>query len=133
MQGSRRSDGRLKFSSRETVLWDNKSTEAAYIFPQDHVEQFLGYIRSEAVRPTLFLVVVGHYEPQAVIQAQKLKAMNESDTDVALITASDLKYVAENWRSYSGRKDPEFLLQVFNITGALTREVLQNRMSWILK
>ena len=91
------------------------------------------YIRSEKQRVTLFLIIVHDYTSEAVAQAQKLKAFSEEDTDVALIKATDLKYVAEQWKNYSEQKDPEFNLQVFNMTGELTRSLLLSRMEWALK
>ncbi len=70
--GSNHADGKLKKDSRDSVLWDNKSTEKEYDFPQEHFEQFLQYIRSDPMRTTLFLVVVGNYTENAVSQAYKL-------------------------------------------------------------
>lgn len=84
------------------------------------------------MRTTLFLVVVGDYTDNAVSQAYKLKALSEKDTDVALIKAEDLKFVAENWHEHSKLKCPVFNLEVFNITGELTRDMLESRMSWAL-
>ncbi|PKR77669.1 hypothetical protein CEY16_06975 [Halalkalibacillus sediminis] len=132
MKGSKHADGKLRYSSKETILWDNKSTEQPYHFPEEHFNQFLGYIRSEESRVTLFLVVVYDYTKEAVAQAQKLKAFSDQDTDVALVKASDLKYVAENWMNYSTKKQPVFDLQVFNLTGELTRSMLISRMEWAL-
>lgn len=53
MEGTRHADGKLPFSKQEVVLWDNKSTEAPYHFPDNHFNQFLRYIRSEKMRVTL--------------------------------------------------------------------------------
>jgi hypothetical protein len=130
--GSNHSDGKLRMNSKESVLWDNKSTEKKYDFPQEHFDQFLQYIRADSMRTTLFLVVVGDYTDNAVSQAYKLKALSEKDTDVALIKAEDLKFVAENWHEHSKLKCPVFNLEVFNITGELTRDMLESRMSWAL-
>lgn len=132
MKGSQRADGRLKFNDRECILWDNKSTEKPYNFPDSHFEQFLGYIRSEEMRVTLFLVIVSDYTPHAIAQAQKLKAFSGEDSDVALIRAADLKYVADNWTTFSNLKEPKFNLEVFNLTGELTRDLLINRMNWMM-
>jgi len=33
------------------------------------------------------------------MKAQKLKALSNEDTDVGLITAKNIKYVAENWKN----------------------------------
>lgn len=132
MKGSQRADGRIKFNATECILWDNKSTEQPYNFPDNHFEQFLGYMRSEEMRVTLFLVIVSDYTPQAIAQAQKLKAFSGEDSDVALIRAADLKYVADNWTSFSKMREPEFNLEVFNLTGELTRDLLVSRMEWML-
>lgn len=132
MKGSRNPDGRLEFNSTDVILWDNKSTEEPYTFPEKHFEQFLRYIRSSDRRVTLFLVIVSDYTKEAVAQAQKLKAFSEEDTDVALIKASDLKYVSENWQSFSAEVNPTFNLQIFNMTGELTRSNLLSRMEWAL-
>ncbi|MFD2759743.1 SAP domain-containing protein [Lentibacillus juripiscarius] len=132
MKGSKHADGKLKYNAKEVILWDNKSTEKPYTFPEDHFNQFLGYIRSDDMRVTTFLIIVHDYTKDAVAQAQKLKAFSEQDTDVALIKASDLKYVAEEWRSFSDQKSPEFNLQVFDLTGELNRNLLLSRMSWVL-
>lgn len=60
------------------------------------------------MRVTLFLIIVHDYTKEAVAQAQKLEAFSEQDTDVALIKASDLVYVAEQWKNYSDQKNPTF-------------------------
>lgn len=132
MKGSKHADGKLKYNSKEVILWDNKSTEKPYSFPEDHFNQFLDYIRSDEMRVTTFLIVVHDFTKEAVAQAQKLKALSEQDTDVALIKASDLKNVAEEWKNYSDQKNPEFNLQVFNLTGELSRNLLISRMGWAL-
>lgn len=133
MDGTRHADGKVEFNKQEVVLWDNKSTEKPYTFPESNFNQFLRYIRSEEMRVTLFLVIVHEYTNEAVAQAQKLKAYSEEDTDVAIIKATDLVYVAEQWQNYSDQKNPEFNLQVFNMTGELTRNMLLSRMEWALK
>ncbi len=132
MPGTTHADGRVKIDGKHVLLWDNKSTENPYYFPDEHVEQFLGYIRADTMRPAVFLVIVSDYTEAAIHQAQKLKAFSETDTDVALVTASDLKFVAENWKSYSGKKVPSFNLQLFNLTGELTEATLKSRMAWAI-
>ena len=133
MEGTRHADGKVQFNKQDVLLWDNKSTEEPYTFPEKHFKQFLRYIRTEEMRVTLFLVIVHDYNKDAVAQAQKLKALSEQDTDVALIKATDLVYIAEQWKNYSDKKNPVFNLQVFNITGELTRSMLLSRMEWALK
>lgn len=58
----------------------------------------------------------------------KLKAEPGVDTDIAIITAENLKLVAQNWRKNSSRDS--FNLHVFNATGILNGESLLERMKW---
>ena len=85
------------------------------------------------MRVTLFLIITSDYTNESISKAQKLKAFSEEDTDIALISAEDLKYIAESWKEFSGQKEPEFNLQVFNLTGELTRNILTNRMEWAIQ
>ncbi|MYL65209.1 hypothetical protein GLW07_17775 [Bacillus hwajinpoensis] len=133
MSGSKHADGKLQLTQKDTILWDNKSVEKPYNFPDSHFDQFLGYIRSEHTRVTLFLIITAEYTSEAISKAQKLKAFSEEDTDVAIINAADLKFVAESWREFSAMKDPQFNLQVFNLTGELNRSSLNSRMEWAIK
>ncbi|GGD22482.1 SAP domain-containing protein [Pontibacillus salipaludis] len=133
MDGSKHADGKLYLNQKDTILWDNKSVEKPYNFPDSHFDQFLGYIRSDKTRVTLFLIITSDYTNEAISKAQKLKAFSEEDTDVAIIHAADLKYVAETWTEYSNMKDPKFNLQVFNLTGELNRSTLTSRMEWAIQ
>src|SRR5699024_597370 len=47
MAGTRHADGKIHFNNQDVLLWDNKSTEEPYTFPEKHFKQFLRYIRSE--------------------------------------------------------------------------------------
>ncbi|QQK76146.1 hypothetical protein HUG15_11655 [Salicibibacter cibarius] len=132
MSGNKHADGKIKFNSKESILWDNKSVESAYTFPDNHFDQFLNYIRANDNRVTAFIIITSFISDEAVSRAQKLKAYTETDTDVAIITSEDLKFVAENWKEYSTQKEPKFNLQILNYTGELTREILKDRMSWSL-
>ena len=62
--------------------------------------------------------LVGFVRPRGCSQ-------NQSDSDVAVITATDIKYVAETWRKFA--KEGPFNLEVFNATGILTRQILDER------
>src|SRR5690625_1501252 len=133
MEGTRHADGKVQFNKQDVILWDNKSTEEPYVFPENHFNQFLRYISSDNMRVTYFLVIVYFYTKEVVTILNILKAFSEEDTDVALIKATDLMYVADQWKNYSDQKHPEFNLQVFNMTGELTRNLLLSRMEWALK
>lgn len=128
--GSDHADGCIAFPKGELLLWDNKSSSKDYKFPVSHVDQFLRYIKGAEERVTVFLVIVPEVAPNARLQAMKLKHRSGTDTDVALITAEDLKYVAETWKDHAG--DAPFNLEVLNATGVLDRVTLDERMAVLL-
>lgn len=125
MAGSDHADGKLEFPSGDLLLWDTKSKEGVYSFPQSHLKQFKRYIRDSDRRVSCFLVVVPAIADGADQTAQKLKIESKTDTDVALITAEDLKWLAEE-RGQSMKN--QFRLEVFNITGVLDRATLKKRL-----
>jgi len=131
MKGNENPDGKLKFNKDEVVLWDNKSSEKEYNFPDTHFNQFERYIKGEQKRVTLFLIIVPSCSEKCIQKVQKLKVESHTDTDVGLITAENLKYAAETWRDYS-TDDTSFNLEVLNYTGMLTKNVLKQRMEWLI-
>lgn len=132
--GNEHADGCVRFEKKDNfLLWDNKSKRdgRAYKFPDDHFLQFRRYIRNESAkgnRVSCFLIITAEIDSSAQRNAARLKAESDVDTDVALITAENLKLVAENWQKYS--KNKKFNLQVFNTTGILNWETLRDRMKW---
>ena len=131
MPGTEHPDGCFHLRrSADLVMWDNKSKETVYDFPESHIKQFKRYIRDSLDRVSCFLVIVPEIGAGAAMSALRLKAESGRDTDVALVTASDLVWLAEHWPAYSknGSFDPE----VFNQTGVLDRQVLEQRMKLFL-
>jgi hypothetical protein len=127
MPGSDHCDGCMRFGKNgDLFMWDNKSKESVYDFPPSHMRQFKRYIRDSPDRVSCFLVIVPEVGPGAAQNAARLKVESGTDTDVALITAADLVWVAEEWSERRGAG--AFNLDVFNITGTLTRLVLEQRM-----
>jgi len=45
------------------------------------------------------LIIAPSFTSDCLMKAQKLKALSNEDTDVGLITAKNIKYVAENWKN----------------------------------
>jgi hypothetical protein len=88
------------------------------------------YMRHSLKRVSCFLVIVPSVGDGVEETAARLKIESKSDTDVAIITAEDLRWVAENWkhRSTADQLDPE----VFNVTGVLDRALLERRMKLLL-
>lgn len=130
MAGTEHADGCVAFPNGDLLLWDNKGKESVYTFPKSHLDQFRRYIRDSQRRVSAFLVIVPSYDPAARLQAMRLKHASTTDTDVALISAEDLKWLAENWKQRSKRNC--FSLEVFNYTGILNRAALEERMEVLL-
>ncbi len=127
MDGVEHADGKLKQKSR-LLLWDNKSVEGTYTFPSSHVKQFKNYIRDHDERVNVFLIITSNPEASTENIAHKLKVESD-DTDIALISADTLKWLAKNWNTYS--KSNTFNLSIFNYTGILDKGVLINRLKII--
>jgi hypothetical protein len=132
--GSEHADGGVFFQNDNSLLlWDNKAKKdgTSYKFPDKHLRQFRRYIRNEASkgkRVNCFLIITSKIDQRAERNAVKLKAESGVDTDIAVITAENLKLVAENWTKYSSKDS--FNLHVFNTTGILNWETLRDRMKW---
>ncbi|MYA34799.1 MAG: hypothetical protein F4164_01345 [Gemmatimonadales bacterium] len=131
MKGTDHADGCVVFGkTKELLLWDNKSKETVYTFPPSHLRQFKRYIRDAEERVSCFLIIVPAVADEAMANAFRLKSECGSDTDVALISAEDLVWVAEEWRVRSSKES--FNLEVLNATGILTRTDLDQRMRLFL-
>lgn len=127
MPGSDHADGAFAIGKRgDVVLWDNKSKETVYTFPPSHMKQFKRYIRDSEPRVACFLIIVPVIGEGAGQMAARLKIESGSDTDVALITAENLKWVAEQWSVRANGKP--FTPEVLNVTGILDRPALEQRM-----
>ena len=130
--GSEHSDGALNFGRNgDVMLWDNKSImEGTYTFPNNHLRQFKKYIRDSNTvrgqRVSCFLIIVPDVNDSAKQNAMKLKFESGTDTDIAIITAENLKWVAEEWVTRGAGKPLN--LEVFNSTGILTRDDLKLKM-----
>lgn len=131
MEGTDHADGCVMFGKNsELLLWDNKSKETVYSFPPSHLRQFKRYIRDSENRVSCFLIIVPSVDDGALANALRLKSESRSDTDVALIAAEDLVWIAEEWQGRSSRES--FNPEVLNATGILTRPVLDQRMRLFL-
>lgn len=119
-------DGVFAFDNGALFMWHAQSKEDVYTLPASHLKQFKRYIRDSATRVSCFMVVVPELAPGAEDMAARLKVESNSDTDVALITAENLLWVARRWAA-RGTADP-INLEVFNITGVLDRHRLTHRL-----
>lgn len=131
VEGSDHSDGCIEFrSGGDLLMWDTKSKEGVYTFPASHVTQFKRYIRDSLRRVSCFLVIVPEIGDGVEETAARLKIESKADTDVAVITAEDLKWFADAWEDSSSKDslDPE----IFNVTGVLDRSLVEKRVRLLL-
>lgn len=132
--GSDHCDGCIEFPNGELFMWDNKSLMqgSSYQFPEKHLSQFKRYIKDARDRQNkqvrCFLIISSEIGEASIDNAYKLKHDSGADTDVAVISANDLKEVAENWRKSAKDPGKSFNLEVFNYTGILDRETLKRRI-----
>jgi hypothetical protein len=131
MDGSDHADGGVPLGRRgDVLLWDNKSKETVYSFPPSHLKQFKRYIRDSERRVACFLIISPEVAEEAAHMAARLKVESGTDTDVALISAENLAWVAEQWKDRGNGQD--FNPEVFNMTGILDRKTLEQRMKLFL-
>jgi len=131
MEGSDHPDGSVEFPDGTVFMWDNKSKEGEYTFPNSHVDQFKRYIRDiTGTRVNAFMIVVPEVGDGAEQNCIRLKHESNHDTDVAIVRAEDLKWVAEHWQDDTSADT--FDLAVFNQTGILERDQLEQMMEVLL-
>lgn len=132
--GSDHCDGCIEFTNGELFMWDNKSLMqgSSYSFPDKHLTQFKRYIKDARDRHgqqvRCFLIITSDVDEVSIDNAYKLKHDSGADTDVAIVGASDLKEIAENWKKTAKDPSKAFNLEVFNYTGILDRETLKRRI-----
>ena len=93
LTGSEHPDGKLSFKDKY-IMWDNKSKETA-VNLKDHIQQFERYIKTSDKDVTVFMVIAPDFTPQSVQECVDFSLNN--DTQILLITAEELKTVAEIW------------------------------------
>ena len=91
--GQSHADGALSFRD-EILYWDNKSKESP-VNLKDHIKQFDRYIRSSEKPVAGFLVIAPSFTDESSILTMQYKV--ENGTTITLLTAAELKSVAEQW------------------------------------
>lgn len=104
LTGTEHPDGKLSYNDRY-ILWDNKSKETP-VNLQDHIAQFDRYIRMSDKAVAVFMVIAPSFTENSVKECVKYSLAN--DTQILLITADELKEVAERWH----KSHPE---EIFNL------------------
>lgn len=93
LTGTEHPDGKLSFKDKY-IMWDNKSKETP-VNLKDHIQQFDKYIKNSDKEVVVFMVIAPDFTPQSVQECVDYSLNN--DTQILLITANELKTVAESW------------------------------------
>jgi hypothetical protein len=125
--GIAHADGGVVAKKGRMVLWDCKSALKPYALTEAKCAQFLHYVAKEAPNVVCpFLVFSGEFTGDSGPRALALKANCPPGTEIALMTAADLKWLADKWsREYPGKRLP---LDVLAHSGLLNTEILKLRL-----
>ena len=104
LTGTEHPDGKLSFKDKY-IMWDNKSKETP-VNLKDHIQQFDGYIRTSDKDVAVFIVIAPEFTEKSVQEC--VDYLLNNDTQILLITADELKTVAEQW----SKKHPG---EIFNL------------------
>lgn len=118
-RGSNHPDGLLSLQSNY-LMWDNKSKETP-VNLKDHIGQFDGYMNHADKSVPVFLVIAPDFTEESESEAIHYHAQH-FDRNVALITAKELRHLAEEWSSEQNRNREEpFPLGLLAATGRFNR------------
>ncbi len=119
MSGSDHADGMLSFNDK-LILWDNKSKESD-VNLLDHISQFDRYIRTSEKPVSVFLVIAPSFTEKSASECAKYSM--QSDTLILLITAAELKDLAEAW-SQGSQSEEAFPLGYFKQNGRFNKDLI---------
>ena len=118
LTGTEHPDGKLSFNDKY-ILWDNKSKETP-VNLLDHISQFDRYIKSSDKPVSVFMVIGPSFTENSIKECVKYSLSN--DTLILLITADELKEVAEQWHKH--HPDESFNLGFFKQNGRFDKTKL---------
>lgn len=93
--GSNHADGALSYRDR-VIYWDNKSKESS-VNLKDHIRQFDSYIKQSEKPVAGFIVIGPDFMPESNLIAMQYQV--EHGTTISMITAKELKDLAEVWKA----------------------------------
>lgn len=91
--GQSHADGAVSFKD-SILFWDNKSKESP-VNLKEHLKQFDGYIKASEKHVAGFLVIGPSFTEESSVSAMQYQV--ENGTTLTLITAAELKAIAESW------------------------------------
>lgn len=105
--GTAHPDGVLSYQDK-VILWDNKSKESP-VSLQQHIKQFDTYIKESEKSVACFIVIAPEFTPDSGILAMQYQVQNQ--VTISLITAKELKDLAELWyKNSAGKQEDPFPL-----------------------
>lgn len=119
MSGTEHADGTLSFNDK-LILWDNKSKETN-VNLADHIKQFDRYIKNSEKPVSVFMVIAPSFTDNSASECAKYSMQN--DTLILLITASELKALAEKW-AQANKNDEAFPLGYFKQNGRFNSNII---------
>lgn len=126
MSGNNHADGTLSMGEN-LVLWDNKSIEfkgkksGKIDLKNFLMKQFHLYMEKSEKPVISFLVIAPDFTEESEIEAMQYKV--KYGRDIVLITAKEIKDLAEEWSKSKKKNDP-FPLGFFNRPGRFNRMLL---------
>lgn len=120
LSGTEHPDGKLSFNDKY-IMWDNKSKETP-VNLQDHILQFDRYIRNADKPVSVFIVIGPSFTPNSVKECAKYALT--SDTHILLITAEELKEIAELWNKSHPDPNDSFNLGYFKQNGRFDKSLV---------
>lgn len=119
MSGTEHPDGMLSFNDK-LILWDNKSKETD-VNLADHIKQFDRYIKNSEKPISVFMVIAPSFTKDSAAECAKYSMQN--DTLILLITANELKSLAEKWEQ-NNKGDEAFPLGYFKQNGRFNSDLI---------
>ena len=121
-RGSNHADGLLSLQANY-LMWDNKSKEGP-VRLTDHIAQFDDYMNKSEKPVPVFIVIGPEFTDDSEAEALRYHAKH-IDRNLALITAKDLRLLAEEWSSAGNKsRDESFPLGLLSSTGRFDRRRL---------
>ena len=119
LTGTEHPDGKLSYKDKY-IMWDNKSKESP-VNLKDHLQQFDGYIRMSDKEVAVFIVIAPEFTDKSVQEC--VDYMLNNDTQILLITADELKGLAEQW--YKKHPGEIFNLGYFKQNGRFDSKLIK--------
>jgi hypothetical protein len=122
--GSNHPDGLLSLKS-DYLMWDNKSKDQPGLFNlKDCIPQFDAYMTQADKRVPIFLVIAPAFTEESEVESIKYHA-EHFDRNIVLITAAELKALAEEWSSpLNKNRETPFQLGLLAASGRYDRRRL---------